>query len=84
MRNLSKFKSIAYADVMLLDLSDGTLRWRMVEVKSSTGVKDYHHDDIAVQTYIAVTSGVNLTSVSLAHIDKSFTRKWARRDLRRL
>jgi hypothetical protein len=64
--------ALAYADVMLPDHSDGTLRWRMIEVKSSTAVKDYHHDDIAVQTYIATTSGVNLTSVSLAHIDNSF------------
>ena len=64
--------ALAYADVMLPDVSDGTLRWKMIEVKSSTGVKDYHHDDIAVQTYIAVTSGINLTSVSLAHIDNSF------------
>ncbi len=64
--------ALAYADVMLPDHSDGTLRWKMIEVKSSTGVKDYHHDDIAVQTYIAVTSGINLASVSLAHIDNSF------------
>jgi len=64
--------ALAYADVMLPDHSDGTLRWKMVEVKSSTAVKDYHQDDIAVQTYIAVASGVNLASVSLAHIDNGF------------
>jgi hypothetical protein len=64
--------ALAYADVMLPDRSDGTLRWRMIEVKSSTGVKDYHRDDIAVQTYIAEESGVSLASVSLAHIDNSF------------
>jgi hypothetical protein len=44
----------------------------MVEVKSSTSVKDYHHDDIAVQAYVARTAGVPLTSVSLAHIDSSW------------
>ena len=64
--------ALAYADVMLPDHSDGTLRWKMIEVKSSSSVKDYHHDDIAVQTYIATTSGVNMASVSLAHIDNSF------------
>ncbi|MCX6878065.1 MAG: DUF2779 domain-containing protein [Verrucomicrobia bacterium] len=64
--------ALAYADVMLPDLSDGTLRWRMVEVKSSTGMAAYHQDDIAVQAYIAVCSGVRLSSVSLAHIDNSF------------
>ncbi|MEI6653620.1 MAG: DUF2779 domain-containing protein [Verrucomicrobiota bacterium] len=64
--------ALAYADVMLPDISDGTLRWKMIEVKSSTGVKDYHRDDIAVQTYIATSAGVSLSSVSLAHIDTSF------------
>jgi hypothetical protein len=64
--------ALAYADVMIPDRSEEGLRWRMVEVKSSTSVKDYHHDDIAVQTYIAVNSGINLASVSLAHIDNGF------------
>ncbi|MCE9519714.1 MAG: DUF2779 domain-containing protein [Verrucomicrobia bacterium] len=64
--------ALAYADVMLPDRSDDTLRWRMVEVKSSTSVKEYHHDDIAVQSHIAVSSGVRLSSVSLAHINTSF------------
>jgi hypothetical protein len=64
--------ALAYADVMLPDRSDGTLRWRMIEVKSSTGVKDYHRDDIAVQAHVAAAAGVHLTSVGLAHIDSSF------------
>jgi len=64
--------TLAYADVMLPDLADGTLRWRMIEVKSSTGVATYHRDDIAVQSHIAVSSGVRLSSVALAHIDNSF------------
>ncbi len=64
--------ALAYADVMLPDFSDGALRWRMVEVKSSTGVKTYHQDDIAVQSYIAASSGVHLSSVSLALINTSF------------
>ncbi len=64
--------ALAYADVMLPDLSDGTLRWKMIEVKSSTSVKDYQCDDIAVQAYIASAAGVKLSSISLAHIDNSF------------
>jgi hypothetical protein len=69
---LSTDGALAYADVMLPDKSQGTLRWRMIEVKSSTGVKDYHQDDIAVQTYIAAAAGVPLASVSVAHIDNEF------------
>ena len=69
---LSMQGALAYADVMLPDMSDGDLRWRMIEVKSSTGVKAYHQDDIAVQSHIAIASGLRLASVSLAHIDNSF------------
>lgn len=47
-------------------------RWRMVEVKSSTGVKDYHLDDLAIQAYVATAAGLKLDSVALAHIDNSF------------
>ncbi len=64
--------ALAYADVMLPDLSDGTLCWRMIEVKAATGVKDYYHDDIAVQAHLATASGIPLSSVTLAHIDNSF------------
>jgi hypothetical protein len=64
--------ALAYADVMLPDPQDGSIAWKMIEVKSSTGVKDYHHDDIAVQAHIAASSGVRLSSIVLSHIDNSF------------
>jgi hypothetical protein len=64
--------ALAYADVMLPDRSDGTLQWRMIEVKSSTSVAAYHQDDIAVQVHIAASAGVRLSSVSLAHINNAF------------
>ncbi|MEY4244613.1 MAG: hypothetical protein RLZZ245_2198 [Verrucomicrobiota bacterium] len=69
---LSMDGALAYADVMLPERSSGGLQWKMIEVKSSTSVKPYHLDDIAVQTHIAINSGVSLASVSLAHIDSSF------------
>lgn len=64
--------ALALADVMLPDRSQPELRWQMIEVKSSSHIKDYHHDDIAVQSYIATASGVTLSSVSLAHVDNTF------------
>ena len=45
----------------------------MVEVKSSTSVKDYHRDDVAVQAFVAQSAGVELHSIALAHIDSSWT-----------
>jgi hypothetical protein len=65
--------ALAYADIMLPDRSDGTLRWRMIEVKSSASVKDYHRDDVAVQSFIAAEAGVPLASISVAHINNAFT-----------
>ena len=65
--------ALAFADVMLSEQKDGRQVWRMVEVKSSTSVKDYHRDDVAVQAFVAQSAGVTLQSISLAHIDSSWT-----------
>ena len=64
--------ALALADVMLPVRRGGKLKWRMVEVKSSTSVKDYHRDDSAIQAFVARTAGVDLASVALAHIDSSW------------
>ena len=51
---------LAFADVMLPVQTEGdTPAWRMVEVKSSTSVKGYHREDIAIQTYVARQAGVD-------------------------
>ncbi len=64
--------ALAFADVMLPCVENEETLWHMVEVKSSTSVKDYHRDDIAVQVFAAQASGVKLKSVALAHIDNSW------------
>jgi hypothetical protein len=64
--------ALAFADVMLPEIQNGRIVWRMVEVKASASVKDYHHDDIAIQAFVARSAGVNLKSVALAHIDSSW------------
>jgi hypothetical protein len=64
--------ALAFADVMLPIKQKGKRAWRMIEVKSSTRVKDYHHDDVAIQSYIARKAGVPLTSIALAHIDSDW------------
>ena len=56
------------ADLMLPD-DNG---YRMVEVKSSTKVKDYHLTDAAIQSWVAQQANLSLTSVEIAHIDNSF------------
>jgi hypothetical protein len=64
--------ALAYADVMLPDHSEGTLRWKMIEVKASASVKGYQRDDVAVQSYLAAQAGILLSSASVAHIDNRF------------
>lgn len=63
---------LAFADVMLPLEKNGKRVWKMVEVKSSTSVKDYHRDDIAVQSYVAHVAGFALHTISVAYIDN----KW--------
>lgn len=63
---------LAFADVMIPVRRRGGPGWRMVEVKSSASVKDYHRDDLAIQTHVARACGVKLESVSIAHIDSGW------------
>ncbi|MDE2341960.1 MAG: DUF2779 domain-containing protein [Betaproteobacteria bacterium] len=61
--------ALAFADIMLPARKAGKKVWHMVEVKSSTSLKDYHRKDAAIQTFIARKAGVPLASVALAHVD---------------
>ena len=62
--------AMAFADVMLP--IDQKSAWRMVEVKSATGIKDYYRHDAAIQSFVARSSGVRLESVAIAYVDKTF------------
>lgn len=64
--------AMAFADILLPVSGQGPRRWRMVEVKSSTSVKDYHRDDAAIQARVALDAGVALEGIALAHIDSSW------------
>ena len=63
---------LAFADVML-PIADGQKPgWKMVEVKASTSVKRYQEDDVAIQSHIAKRAGIDLRSVAIAHIDRTW------------
>lgn len=64
--------ALALADVLLPAKKAGKRVWRMIEVKSSTEVKDYHREDIAIQAFVARSAGVPLVSIALAHIDSDW------------
>lgn len=44
----------------------------MVEVKSSTSVKDTDRDDIAIQSLVSRAAGVPLASISVACLNKEW------------
>ena len=46
--------------------------WRVVEIKASTSVKDYHVLDCAIQDWVLRCSGIKVSSISLAHINNQF------------
>ncbi|SIP86564.1 DUF2779 domain-containing protein [Solilutibacter tolerans] len=64
--------ALAFADVLLPISGAEALAWKMVEVKSSTSVKDYYLEDVAIQAHIARSSGVSLVGVSVACIDSGW------------
>ena len=54
----------------LLFRRDG--RYRLVEVKATTGVADHHLQDAAIQAWVIGGAGCPVDVVSIAHIDRSF------------
>jgi hypothetical protein len=53
-------------------LPDG--RWRLNEVKSSIRIKDEHLEDVALQTYVIVGSGLELVDAYLVYINNEYIR----------
>lgn len=64
--------ALTFADILLPEQTGAELVWHIIEVKSSTSVKDYHYDDLAVQAFAVKAAGVPLASIALAHIDSSW------------
>lgn len=66
-------RALALADVLLPVGTVRSRQRRMVEVKSSTSVADYHRDDVAIQHFVATQSGLKLSGVALAYVDRGWT-----------
>jgi Domain of unknown function(DUF2779) len=59
----------AAADVLLRE-SDG---YRLIEVKSSTAIKEDHVADAALQTHVLRRSGVPVQRIEVMHLNKAFS-----------
>ena len=46
--------------------------WRLIEVKSSSRVKDVHLDDLAIQRYVLQGAGAPVSSTCLLHINTQY------------
>ncbi len=49
--------------------------WEIIEVKSSTSVKDEHIEDVAFQNYCLSMSGLNIKRCSVMHINREYVRQ---------
>jgi predicted RecB family nuclease len=59
-------------------------RWGLVEVKSTSGVKDPHLPDVAIQKYVLEGCGLNLAEASVLHLDREYVYDGKRLDLGQL
>lgn len=46
--------------------------WTLIEVKSSSEVKDYHFPDLAVQVHVARRAGLVVNRIEVMHLNKEF------------
>lgn len=61
-----------------------TPRWRLIEVKSSTKMKDVHFDDLAIQAHVLLGCGLVLDSACLMHINNAYLYERGDVDLQQL
>jgi predicted RecB family nuclease len=47
-------------------------RWKLIEVKSTTDLKDHHLEDVAIQNRVVSHSGLDMASVFLAHVNRNY------------
>ena len=57
-------------------------RWRLLEVKSTTGLKEHHLDDVAIQARVASRSGLDLAASCLMHVNRNYVFQGGAIDLR--
>jgi hypothetical protein len=62
----------------------GSSSWRLIEVKSSTRVKEVHLDDLSIQRYIVEGAGLRLDATCLMHINTGYLYEGGEVDLQAL
>jgi hypothetical protein len=57
-------------DILQRRAGDG--RWRLIEVKSTTDVRDHHLEDVAIQYRVVSRSGLDVATACLGHINRNY------------
>jgi predicted RecB family nuclease len=58
-------------------------RWRLIEVKSTTDVRDHHVPDVAIQHRVVSRSGIDLVASCLAHVNRDYVYQGSAVDVHR-
>jgi predicted RecB family nuclease len=58
-------------------------RWRLIEVKSTSDLKDQHVEDVGIQYRVVSRSGVDVASACLAHVNRRYVFEGREIDMRR-
>lgn len=64
-----------YARIDLLRKVSGTDEWDMIEVKSTSSVKDHHIDDLSFQYHVFTGAGYRIRSGQVMLIDNNYVRQ---------
>jgi predicted RecB family nuclease len=61
----------------------GDNRWRLLEIKSTTDLKDQHLYDVGIQSRVVSRSGLDLASSSLMHVNPNYVFQGGSIDVRK-
>ncbi|MFC1881805.1 hypothetical protein ACFL2S_09965 [Thermodesulfobacteriota bacterium] len=64
----------AFSRIDILKKVNRSDAWNLIEVKASTGVRDYHLDDITFQKYAFSNAGYGIRKSVLMHINNQYVR----------
>jgi CRISPR/Cas system-associated exonuclease Cas4 (RecB family) len=59
-------------------------KWNLIEVKSSTSVKEVHYPDVAIQYYVLKGAGLDIDRVLLMHLNNQYVYDGKKLDLKGL
>jgi len=64
----------AYSKIDIFKKVNDSDEWDLIEVKMSTGVKDYYIDDLALQRYAFLGAGYKIRKSILMHVNNQYVR----------